>query len=162
MLLKLHHSSSFKLPSPPRAQASHTISQYLNINPTTASTTRNSSLSNLKQEAGSSHVWLESYSQASRALLNDWPLMPPEDTTQFVVDTDTDEDAGVLTRESVLELTELKLEEEEEESNSTVSVESNLASMIYDSSKPVGDEALTVDRSESIRLEEKRAENVSG
>ncbi len=94
--------------------------------------------------------------------MNDWPLMPPEDTTQFVVDTDTDEDAGVLTRESVLELTELKLEEEEEESNSTVSVESNLASMIYDSSKPVGDEALTVDRSESIRLEEKRAENVSG
>ncbi len=94
--------------------------------------------------------------------MNDWPLMPPEDTTQFVVDTDTDEDAGVLTRESVLELTELKLEEEEGESNSTVSVESNLASMIYDSSKPVGDEALTVDRSESIRLEEKRAENVSG
>jgi len=91
--------------------------------------------------------------------------MPPENTTQFVVDTDTDEDAGVLTRESVLELTELKLEEEneeEEESISTVSVESNLASMIYDSSKPVGDQARTVDRSESIRLEEKRAENVSG
>jgi len=145
-------------------EAGHTISQYLNIDPFIGSTTSSNltSPNNLKEKTREkSQDLMTAYNHTSRALLGDWPLIPSDEASQFCVESDTD-DIDDHNNVNELETRESFLEEEQVES--TVFNESNIVSMIYDSSKAVGEDEIIsmIGRSGTIRLDEKRAENVRG